>query len=123
MSDITLLPGMPRFIGYITQHFNIYRGRSTSAFDEWEKKIAPRIIKNVVTPLQAISATLVPKFTNGNKLGEAPAFHSLAPLSQQLGIPIGGLKGQPGVNNGYSEKIGEADATFLLLARELAKRI
>ncbi|MEF3062437.1 ParA family protein [Ralstonia solanacearum] len=122
MDDVTLLPGSPTFVGYMTQHFNIYRGRSSSAFETWEKKIAPRVIKNVVEPLQSVNGGLAPNFGT-KKIGEVPAFHSLAPLSQAHGIPIGGLKGQEGVNNGYSSKIGEADGLFRGMAKELAKRM
>lgn len=122
VDDVTLLSGTPRFAGYITQHFNIYRGRSSSAFEEWEKKIAPRIVKNVVEPMQKISTDFIPTFKH-NKLGAVPAFHSLAPLSQKLGIPIGGLRGHSDVNNGYTVKIDEADAIFLVIAKELAKRV
>ncbi|MEQ0770900.1 AAA family ATPase [Paraburkholderia tropica] len=123
IDDVTLLPGLPKFAGYITQHFNIYRGRSSSAFEAWEKKIAPRIIKNVVTPLQGLAPELIDVHGGKpNKLGEVPAFHSLAPLSQKLGIPIGGLSGHPEVNNGYGQKIDEADETFRAIAKDLAKR-
>ncbi|MGC5831209.1 ParA family protein [Ralstonia pseudosolanacearum] len=122
MSDVTLLPGAPTFVGYMTQHFNIYRGRSSSAFETWENKIAPRVTKNVVGPLQALNGGLAPDL-GPKKIGEVPAFHSLAPLSQEHGVPIGGLKGRNGVNNGYSTKISEADELFRRMAKELAKRM
>lgn len=119
LSDVTLLAGTPVLLGYVTQHFNIYRGRATSAFDVWEKKIAPRVLRDVLEPLRNLDARLTPTF-GSNKLGEIPNFHSLAPLSHDHGIPIGGYDG---VNSGYYAKIDEADDIFLALASELRKRM
>jgi cellulose biosynthesis protein BcsQ len=122
IADATLLPGRPVLLGYVTQHFNIYRGRATSAFEAWEKKIAPRIVRDVLEPIRAVDQRLAPTFSS-NKLGEIPNFHSLAPKSQELGVPIGGLKGYEGVNSGYYLKIEEADGVFEALATELWKRM
>lgn len=119
---VTLLHGKPRFLGYITQHFNIYRGRSASAFEEWEKRIAPRVIRDIVKTLGEVDPQLVPDY-GGSKLGAVPAFHSLAPLAQKLGLGIGGLKGQEEVNSGYYPKIDEADAVFRKIAADIKKRV
>jgi len=122
VSDVTLLPGRPTLLGYVTQHFNIYRGRATSAFDVWEKKIAPRVVRDVLEPVRGVSGDLAPVF-GSNKLGEIPNFHSLAPLAHKYGVPIGGLRGYDGVNSGFFERIDEADETFRRLAQELRKRM
>ena len=62
LPDITLLPGKPAFIGYLTQHFNIYRGRSASAFEEWERRIAPRVMRDVIMQVRGIDADLAPEY-------------------------------------------------------------
>lgn len=121
MQDVTLLRGKPQFLGYITQHFNIYRGRSTLAFEEWENRIPLRITRDLTEPMAAVDPTLVPKWKS-NKLGAVPAFHSLAPQAQSLGVAIGGLRGLQGVNPGNYAKIDEADHVFLQLAGEIAGR-
>ena len=121
-TDAVLLPGKPEFIGYVTQHFNIYRGRSTTAFEDWERRIAPRVVREIIEPLKALSPQLVHKL-GANKVGEVPAFHSLAPLSQKYGVPIGGLRGYDEVNTGYYAKITEADRIFQELAVRIAKRL
>ncbi len=121
VQDITLLPGHPKFIGYLTQHFNIYKGRSTKAFEDWENKIAPRVTRDIVRRLSQVSQDLVHQ-SNQHKLGEVPAFHSLAPQAQSLGVPIGAMKGQPGVNHGNYQKIEEAEAMFDSLAKLIEKR-
>jgi cellulose biosynthesis protein BcsQ len=121
LDDVTLLHGRPQFLGYLTQHFNVYRGRSTSAFDEWETKIPNRIVRDLTDQLRQVDPTLVPAWRQ-NKLGAIPAFHSLAPLSQSYGVPIGGLRGIQGVNPGNYQKIDEADLLFRQLAGEIVVR-
>jgi cellulose biosynthesis protein BcsQ len=122
--DVTLLPGRPVFVGYIAQHFNIYRGRSASAFEEWERRIAPRVTRDIRNVLNSVTGVpdLAPDF-GGNRLGAVPAFHSLAPLAQRHGVPIGGLRGYEDVNTGWHSKIDESDALFQDLASTLRKRI
>jgi cellulose biosynthesis protein BcsQ len=122
MDDVTLLEGRPTFLGYITQHFNIYRGRSTSAFDEWETKIPTRIARDLTDQIAEVAPDLIPQWRS-NKVGAVPAFHSLAPLSQSKGIAIGGLRGVSGVNSGHYEKVDEADRVFKALAQEIAMRV
>ncbi|WP_437769507.1 AAA family ATPase [Sorangium sp. So ce281] len=122
VDDVTLLPGTPAFVGYVTQHFNIYRGRSTKPFAEWEARIAPRVTRDLISPLRVDNPALAPNYPS-NKLGEVPAFHGLAPLAQDYGMPIGGLRNCQGVNSGYYEKIAEADELFLRLANQLKARM
>lgn len=64
---------------------------------------------------------MTPAWRN-NKLSAIPAFHSLAPLSQSYGVPIGGLRELGGVNAGNYAKIDEADAVFRALASEIVNR-
>ncbi|MBN2573872.1 MAG: AAA family ATPase [Deltaproteobacteria bacterium] len=119
VTDVTLLPGVPAFMGYVTQHFNIYRGRSASAFEEWENKIAPRVNRDLVGPLRAIDESLVPDL-GPKKMGAIPAFGSLAPLSHEHGLAIGALRGR--VNSGFYPKIDEAEDIFRALAAQIKRR-
>lgn len=117
--EVRTLTGRPQFIGYLTQHFNIYRSRATAPFEEWERRIAPRISRDIVAVLDAAERFR----TASAKLGSIPAFHSLAPLSQKLGLPIGALAGADGVNSGYGPKIQEADRLFRRIAQEIQARV
>lgn len=121
LKGANLLPGHPSFAGYITQHFNIYRSRATIPFDEWERKIAPRVVSEVVSHLSKRNAISAPK--TQYKLGEIPSFHGLVPFSQKYGVPVGALTGLADVNSGYNLKIAEADQLFRNLANEIARRI
>src|SRR5262249_30695622 len=98
------------------------RGRSTKPFAEWEGRIAPRVTRDLVNLLRETDPALAPTYPS-NKLGEVPAFHGLAPLAQDYGVPIGGLRDCQGVNSGYYEKIDEANWLFQRLAQQLKGRI
>jgi cellulose biosynthesis protein BcsQ len=121
LKGANLLPGHPKFLGYLTQHFNIYRARATIPFEEWEKKISPRVTNEIVAPLTERGAVSAPK--SANKIGQIPSFHGLVPFSQKYGLPVGSLRGQDGVNSGYNVKIAEADGVFRDIAKEIARRI
>ena len=121
LKGANLLPGHPKFLGYLTQHFNIYRARATIPFEEWEKKIAPRVTNEVVNPLSARNAVSAPK--SSHKLGQIPSFHGLIPFSQKYGLPVGALRGQPDVNSGYNVKIAESDRLFREIAKEISRRV
>jgi cellulose biosynthesis protein BcsQ len=121
VDDVTLLPGGPRFLGYITQHFNIYRGRSASAFEAWESKIAPRVMRDLVTPLRSVDESLAPDL-GPKKIGSVPSFGSLAPLSHEHGVAIGALRGREGINSGFYPKIDEAEEVFRGLASQIRRR-
>jgi hypothetical protein len=73
----------------------------------------------IVEDLRKVDPALVP--LGSNKLGAIKNFQSLAPQAQQLGLPIGELKGH--VNPGYYSQIEEAASEFEHLAREIAKRM
>ena len=62
LPDITPFAGKPVFLGYMTQHFNIYRQRATAPFEEWERKIPKRILNSVIEPLRAENAALAPNY-------------------------------------------------------------
>jgi hypothetical protein len=116
----SLLHGRPVFLGYITSAYKVSSGRAATApHDYWEAKIAPRIQRRVVGPLEQVDGTLVP--FESNKVGAIKNFHSLAPQGQVRGLAIGKLRGH--VNPGYYAQIDEAKAEFGHLAREVAKRM
>lgn len=120
--DLVLLGGRPKFIGYITQHFNIYRARATIPFEEWERKIPPRVKRDVVDPLRRVDPSLVSDHKS-YKIGSVPSFHGLVPQSQKLGVALGGLRGLQDVNSGYNVKIQEADTLFREMASNMASRM
>lgn len=112
--------GKPAFLGYITSAFKVNSGRNAAnPHANWERMIAPRVRDRIVTPLQAVDPALVP-FVGINKIGGVKNYHSLAPEAQQYGLAIGSLRGH--VNPGHYATVDDANATFVALAKEVARR-
>jgi len=114
-----LLPGSPRFIGYLVSQFKAASGRKAQPHEYWEAKIAPRVTKRVVEELRTVDPALVP--VTSYKVGEVPNYQALAAAAQDAGKAFGNLRGY--VNTGYNDKIDDAKATFKKIASEVLKRI
>lgn len=116
-----LFAGEPTYAGYITSAFKVNSGRNAAnPHAEWENKIAPRVIAKIIKELEPINPDLVIEGVS-NKLGSIKHFHSLAPLAQKCGLPIGSLRGH--ANPGQYEQVDEAQAQFAQLTRTILKRV
>lgn len=116
-----LLPGRPKYLGYITSAFKVNVGRRASdPHQQWESKIAPRVSQRVVNALRAIDPAIVPT-AGANKVGSVKHYQSLAPSAQEHGVAIGKLQGL--VNSGYNATVAEANSSFMSLAREIKSRM
>ncbi len=83
-----LLPGMPRFLGYIPQRFRMYGGSPTSEYSVFLHRLDRQIAADVVKVLKRIDPALVPDKTSSPRLGQVPDFSGRASTSQRLGRPI-----------------------------------
>ncbi len=83
-----LLPGGPKFLGYIPQRFRIYRGGLSSDYARYLPKIEHGISSDVIEVLRRTNPLLVPPTSTGNQLGQIKDFGSLAAASQIQGVPI-----------------------------------
>lgn len=114
-----LLQGHPKYLGYITSAFKVHVGRNPAQGNLlWENKIAPRVKNRVVDVLGSVDKNLILPY--GNKIGDVKHYQSLAPQAQELGLPLGELRGY--VNPGNYEKVDDAQAEFRSLAKEIIKR-
>lgn len=114
-----LLPGKPKYLGYITSAFKVSSGaRKAQPHSYWEAKIAPRVAKRVVDELKQVDPSLV--LNVSNKIGDVKHFHSLAASAQDFGVAIGKLRGH--VNSGHYPQVDEAKGEFAALAKEIVKR-
>jgi chromosome partitioning protein len=79
--------GTPRFLGYVSQQFNIYRGEATQAFQEWIERIPEQIESGLMAPLRGHKVDGVtlanPADSEGAQVGELKNFHSLVPHAQE----------------------------------------
>jgi cellulose biosynthesis protein BcsQ len=114
-----LLPGAPRYLGYIVSAFKAYGGAKTKPHEYWEGKIAPRVKSRIIDVLRSVdpSLTLQPPY----KIADVKHYQSLPAIAQDCGLPIGWMQGE--VNSGYSPEIAQANARFEAIAVELLKRL
>jgi cellulose biosynthesis protein BcsQ len=95
---IYLFDGEPRFMGYIPQHFRIYRGQVSSGYAKYLAQIEKHIVSEVVKVLRRIDKRLASKSLSQNKLGQIKDFGSLANAAQIEGVPLkdatNGIPGQ-----------------------------
>jgi cellulose biosynthesis protein BcsQ len=86
--DIYLFNGAPRFMGYVPQHFRIYRGQVSSGYAKYLAQIEKHIVSDVVKVLRRIDKRLASKSLSQNKLGQIKDFGSLANAAQIEGVPL-----------------------------------
>lgn len=114
-----LLQAAPNYLGYVVSAFKAYGGSKSQPHAYWEGKIAPRVKARIVDTLRRIDRSLVsqPPY----KLGDVKHYQSLQSIAQDVGLPIGWLKGH--ANSGYNPEIAHAQRHFQDLAQELERRM
>ncbi len=85
---IYLLRGDPRFLGYIPQHFRVYRGQVASGYSKYMSQIEKHIASDIVKVLRKIDPRLASTSLSQNKLGQIKDFGTLANESQIQGVPL-----------------------------------
>lgn len=85
---VYLLPGNPRFLGYIPQHFRIYRGQVASGYSKYMVQIEKHIASDVVKVLRKLDPELASTSMSQQKLGQIKDFGTLANESQVQGVPL-----------------------------------
>ena len=82
-------PGTPKFMGYVSQQFNIYRGDPTLAFKNWIDKTPALVEAGLLSPLRGHldgnGGNLAdPADSAGAEMGSLKNYHSLVPHAQSL---------------------------------------
>jgi cellulose biosynthesis protein BcsQ len=112
--------GTPQFLGYIVSAFKAKASNIKSEpHQQWEGKIASRVMRRVVDELKVINHDLVgaPPY----KIGEVKHFQSLAAEAQSHGLAIAKIKTK--VNPGYKSQIGDAKKEFSRMANSILTRM
>ncbi len=86
--QIYLLPGAPRFIGYIPQHFRVYRGQVAIGDALYISRIEKYVVSDVVKVLRKVDTKLASIALGRSKLGLIKDFGTLANQSQVQGVPL-----------------------------------
>lgn len=115
-ADIYLLPGRPRFLGYIPQRFRVYRGQVTQGQSSYLSRIEKSINSEIVTVLRRVDTALASSSMTENRIGQIKDFGSLAAESQTQGVPI------ENVNAGTADQRAEASKAFRDIARRIISR-
>jgi len=111
-----LLPGTPRFLGYVPQRFKTYRGDLSSSYAEYLPRIEKAIESDVVTVLRRFDERLMVKSGARYEIGQIKDFGTIANASQLEGVPIRDVRA------GTRDQREEAGAAFLDLARAVLAR-
>ncbi|MHB1531377.1 ParA family protein [Acidithiobacillus sp.] len=117
-SDFDIPNGCPKFSGYVTQQFNIYRQTEAQAWKRWGDMI-PRYIKDyVVEPLSTVkwcNEKLASEITD-LQLGQFKNYHSLIPMAQAALKPIFELTSKDGVIGAHHDYVRMCKSEFSEMA-------
>ena len=89
---VQLLPGKPKFLGYIIQRFRVYRGQVSAGHASYLPKIERNVHSEIVRKLRGIRPELASASVAENKLGQVKDFGSAVAVSQTQGLAISDVK-------------------------------
>ncbi len=93
-----LLPGNPRFLGYIPQQFRVYGRSITQGYAYYFAQLEKSIHADIINPLRKLNLQLAESSVSASKLGEIKNFGDLVEKAQQQGVPLERVKGgNPGM--------------------------
>jgi hypothetical protein len=111
-----LLPGVPRFLGYIPQRFRVYGGDVASVYAKYLPRIDKAIASDLIAVLRKVGATLAPRSSSESELGQVKDFGTIATASQVQGMPM------KNVTAGTPSERAEAEKAFVAIAEEIISR-
>ena len=88
-----LLPGRPKYLGYILQRFRMYGGTIASQFAFYANKIEKSTYSDITEVLRRIDKDLATGSLSQTRLGQVKDFASLVPLSQEQGLAFFNVHG------------------------------
>jgi cellulose biosynthesis protein BcsQ len=111
--DIALFRGLPKFLGYIPQNFNVYGQAMAKNHAQYLAKFEKQLYSDVVAELRKVDKNLIPSHGSEiRKLGLVKDFATLVALSQEQGVPLWRVKrGNPSMkqqSHKTFEKIAES---------------
>jgi cellulose biosynthesis protein BcsQ len=114
--DTYLLPGRPKFMGYIPQRFRIYRGEVSQGYANLLPRIEKHIGSDVVSVLRRVDPDLASDSMAFNKIGQIKDFGTLANAAQAMGTAIFD------VDSGTPQQRADAKTAFVKIAENIIKR-
>lgn len=114
--DSPLLPGKPKFLGYILQKFRMYGGVISGGYSSYALKLEKAANSEIAVVLRKVDKSLASTSVTRNKLGQVKDFGSLAASSQAQGLPFAATSG------GASYLRDEAREEFRKIAQRIVNR-
>lgn len=115
-SDVYLLPGRPKLLGYVAQRYRTYGHKITREYAKFIPKIEKAVQVDVIELLRRLNEGLVERAKSPLRLGGVKDFGSLAATSQSEGVGIAE------VSSGTGEQREIAEDTFDELAARVIDR-
>lgn len=92
-TDVPLLPGRPKYLGYILQRFRMYGGQLTSGHQAYARELERHSFSDIVAVLREIDPLLARGTSSQFNLGQIKDFATAASLAQDQGKPISAVDG------------------------------
>jgi len=112
-----MLPGRPRFLGYVPGGFRVYGDAVASQHSHYLSRIEREIHSQIVVLLRKIDPILASGTLSQFKLGEIQDFGGLVPASQREGLPV------YAVHAGTPAQRAKARSAFQSLGKRVKARI
>lgn len=114
--NVPLLPGRPKFVGYIPQGFRVYGQGMARLPSKYHARFQRELDKQIIRPLRREDRTLLAIGEGRAKLGEIKDFARLVQKAQEQGQPLWHVQGGP------QYQTDDARRAFISIAKELVNR-
>ena len=110
-----LLPGTPRFLGYIPQRFKVYGRTMAREPATYLRQIRKRMFESISAVLHAIDPSLAPGSGVDPIVGKVKDFASLVQTAQREGVPLWAC------SSSYEDQKAQAKHAFTEIAANVIK--
>ncbi len=115
-TGVHLLPGRPKFMGYIPQRFRVYGGSVATSYAAYLPKIEKSVASDIIAVLHRVGAELAPWSASESELGQIKDFGTIATASQAEGVPM------KDVSVGTPDQRTDANTAFRAIAQKIIFR-
>jgi cellulose biosynthesis protein BcsQ len=112
-----LLPGKPRFLGYVPQRFRVYGASMSRGHSFYLGQLEKRVFSDIVEPLRKLDSALAEPNIVSSKLGEVKDFGVLVEEAQKQGVPLARVK------NSSAQMKKDAEEAFKKMSERVMQRI
>ena len=112
---VDLMPGMPKYLGYIPQRFKVYGQKMAKDPRDYLTQTKRRLFSEVINVLREVDTSLAPKAADVS-LGEVKDFGALIQSAQRQGVPLSDVTG----GKAYQKK--QAMSAFNKIAENIVKK-